>query len=97
MNYLYIKNYLDLQNKDKEAFFNFLKNHSSISLTRQRVVMSENALILDFAENSNINEVKALLDEYLDIYSDLTTHIIEKIVKKSDHLILEFDDKKLRV
>lgn len=97
MTHLYIKNYLDLPIKEKEAFFTFLKEHSSIPLTRQRVVMSENALILDFIDDSDMDEVKTLVDAYLNVHSELTTHIIKKIVKKNDHLVLKFDDKKLRV
>jgi len=97
MKVIYIKNYLDLTNKEKEQFFLFLKNDKAFALIRQRIILTENALLLDFKKGFDIKKIKALIDNYLSKYNGLSTHIIRSIIQKNDHLVLEFDNKKLRV
>jgi hypothetical protein len=97
MNSIYIKNYLDLTNKEKEHFFIFLKNHKSFVLMRQRILLTENALLLEFKKASDIQKIKVFIDDYLRIHNSVSTDIIRNVIQKNDYLVLEFDNKKLRV
>lgn len=97
MNAIYIKNYLSLTDEEKKQFFIFLKNNNVFTLVRQRVILTENALLLDFTTNSDIKKTKTLIDNYLSTFDGISTHIIKNIIQQNDHLVLEFDNRKLRV
>ena len=97
MKFIYLKNYLDLPREEKLNFFKFLGNAKNLSLSNQRMIFGENALLLDFNDNTNIEEAKKTIEGFFKTIPKISVYIVNQIIDDKDSLILEFNNKKLRV
>lgn len=97
LKYIYLKNYMSFSKEEKVAFFIFLKKLENYTVTRQRIVFGENALLLDFPEHTDIQKVKALIEQYFAPQKSVTVEIVKNIIKENGHQILEFKEKKIRI
>ena len=97
MKFIYLKNYLDLSREEKLNFFKFLSNADNISIVHQKVIFGENALLLDFKEDTNIEEVKKTIESFFQTIPKISVHVVHQIIQNKESLILEFNHKKLRI
>ncbi|MFT7823553.1 MAG: hypothetical protein ABXS92_02205 [Sulfurimonas sp.] len=97
MKYIYLKNYMNFSKDEKVAFFIFLEKIENYTVARQRVVFGENALLLDFPEHTDIQKVKALIEEYFAPKKNVTVEIVKNIINENGHQVLEFKEKKIRI
>lgn len=97
MKFIYLKNYLDLSREEKLNFFKFLGNADNLSVSHQRVIFGENALLLDFKEDTNIEEAKRTIESFFKTIPEISVYVVNKIIQNKDSFILEFNHKKLRV
>ncbi len=97
MKHIYLHDYVSFSKEEKVAFFIFLKKIGTHTVTRQRVVFGENALLLDFPEGIDIQTVKERLEDYFAPQKRVSVEIVKQIIDEGDHQILEFGDKKLRI
>lgn len=97
MKHIYLKDYVSFSKEEKVAFFIFLKKIGTYTVTRQRVVFGENALLLDFPEHTDIKTVKERLEDYFTPQKYVSVEIVKQVSDEGDHQILEFEDKKLRI
>lgn len=97
MKYIYLKNYTSLSKDEKIAFFIFLEKIENAAVTRQRIVFGENALLIDFPEQTDIQKVKTLIEEYFGLQKKVTVEIVKNILNENGHQILEFKEKKIRI
>ena len=97
MKFIYIKNYLDLSREEKLNFFKFLGNADTISVSNQRVIFGENALLLDFNGDTDIEEAKRTIESFFKTTPGVSVHVVHQIIQNKDSLILTFNNKKLRV
>lgn len=97
MKFIYLKNYLDLLREEKLNFFKFLRNTDKLRLLNQRVIFGENALLLDFKDDTNIEELKRNIERFFKTTPEISVHVANQIIENKDSLILEVNNKKLRV
>lgn len=97
MKYIYVKDYMDLTKNEKVKFFIFLKNFTECLITRQRIVLGENSLLLDFPEKTDIEKIKKLIERYLKVQKNVSVAVVKHIREEDDHQILEFEDKQIRI
>ena len=97
MKFIYIKNYLDLSREEKFNFFKFLGNTDKMTVSHQRVVFGENALLLEFKGDTNIEEAKENIESFFKKRPEISVHVVNRIIQNKDTMILEFTNKKLRV
>jgi len=97
MKFIYLKNYLDLPREEKLNFFKFLGKTDKLSLSDQRVIFGENALLLDFNDDTNIEEAKEIIKVFFKTIPKISVYVVDQIIEDKDSFILEFNNKKLRV
>jgi len=97
MKFIYVKNYLEIPREEKLNFFKFLGNTDNLRVTHQRVIFGENSLLLDFKGDTNIEEAKKLIEGFFEMTPEISVYVVNQIIQTKDTLILEFNNKKLRV
>jgi len=97
MKIIYVENYLDLPREEKLNFFKFISSVDNLTISKQRIVFSENSLLLDFKEATNIQKVKETIESFFENIPKVSAHVVIQIIEDKDSLILEFNHKKIRV
>jgi len=97
MKAIYIKNYLNLPNDEKEDFLRFLQQEEALPIKEQKMVFAESALVLTFEEDTNMQVVKKLIDTFFERSdTQLTTYIVRQITSEGEHSIITLNHRKLR-
>lgn len=99
MKYIYIENYLQIAQKQKQNFLNFINKSEDFKVSNQKVVFCEESLLIGFLDKSNINKAyNSFLDFFKD-FKDIKIDIITKSITKSNYTVLTFlnNDKQLRI
>lgn len=68
MKLIYVKNYLEITREEKLNFFKFIGSVDNLTITQQRVVFSENSLLLDFKETANVQKAKETIEGFLKLF-----------------------------
>jgi hypothetical protein len=97
MKFIYVKNYLEITREEKLNFFKFIGSVDNLTITQQRVVFSENSLLLDLIEATNVQKAKETIEGFFESISNVSAHVVNQIIQDKDSVILEFNNKKLRV
>lgn len=97
MKFIYVENYLEIPREEKLNFFKFINSVDNLTISKQRVVFSENSLLLDFQEATNIQKAKETIEDFFKSIPNVSAHVINQIIVDKHSLILEFNNKKLRV
>jgi len=92
MQYIYIENYLELTQKEKISFFGFLKKSKELKMIDQEMIFEEEAIMLRFENNIDINSIKYMIQEYFTQNSirNVNIEIVKKHNTKFDKIILTF-------
>ncbi len=93
MKFIYIENYLSLKKEVKLSFFKFINGLDKLRILNQKVVLNDDSIILELSDSSNEMEVKAYIESFFKNYQDIRTHIVTKLVKNEEVLILTLKDK----
>jgi len=99
MKCIYIENYLKISNKQKVKFLDFMNKSKEFKVSSEKLVFSEEALILELFKDSDIEKTcKKFIDYFKDI-KDIKVDMIRQTVDKSNNLILTFSNthKQIRV
>ena len=97
MKFIYVKNYLEIPREVKLNFFKFINSVDHLTIMQQRVVFSENSLLLDFKESTNVHKAKETIEGFFKTIPNVSVHEVNQIIEDKDSVILEFNNKKLRV
>jgi hypothetical protein len=52
---------------------------------------------LDFKADTNIQEAKKIIEGFFETINKVSVYVVNQIIQNKDALVLEFDNKKLRV
>jgi len=90
--FIYIKNYLNISRRDKLEFFKLTGKFKNFKITNQKVVLSDNSLLLEFAEDSDIETAKEKIEEFFEKRNILNTEtkILKEILLNNDQIKLIF-------
>jgi len=94
MESVYIENYLTIPVKQKVDFLETLSNNSEFKIAKQEVVFSEESIILDFKNDSDINTACNMIKEYFEKDDTIKVDKITKMRNKASQMILKFDGSK---
>lgn len=97
MKFIYLENYLEIPKEEKLNFLKFISSVDNLTIAKQRVIFSENSLLIDFKEATNIQKAKETIEDFFEYIPNISTYVVNQIIQEKDSLILEFDNKKLRV
>lgn len=97
MESIYIENYVKIPVDQKVNFLKSISNSGEFKISNQEVVFSEEAIILDFKSDSDINEACSKIREYFKEYEDIKVDKITKMRNKTSQIILEFDGTKSHI
>jgi hypothetical protein len=98
MKAIYIKNYLNLPNEEKEDFLRFLQQEEALPVKEQKMVFAESSLVLTFEDNTDMQQVKKMIDAFFERSdTQLTTYIVRQITSEGAHSIITLNHRKLRI
>jgi len=78
--FIYIKNYLDLPRRDKLDFFKLTGKFKNFRISNQKIILSDNSLLIEFTENTDIDSAKKVIDNFFQ--KKVITNIEIKILKQ---------------
>lgn len=97
MQHIYLKDYLNFSKEEKVALFLFLKKIEPRTVTRQKVVFGENALLLGFPDDIDIQNAKERIEDFFAPQRRVTLDIVKHIKNEKDYQVLEFEKRKIRI
>ena len=92
MNFIYIKNYLKIPRESKLLFFKFISSFKKCRVQNQKVVLSDNSLILEFSDDSNIDDAFKQIKDYFKKESFIDVKTLESLLLDREVLTLIFDE-----
>ncbi|RXJ91522.1 hypothetical protein CRV01_00065 [Arcobacter sp. CECT 8983] len=97
MKFIYIKNYLNISREKKFEFIKFIYSFEEFKLINQKIVLNDNALIIELSKNSSFDIAKTLIDKFFEDYDDIETFFIDSLAIEEDNtLILKRDNEVVR-
>ena len=97
MRFIYIKNYLNISREKKFEFIKFIYSFDEFKIINQKIVLNDNALIIELSRNSSFDIAKTLIDKFFQDYDDIETFFIDSLAIEEDNtLILKRDDMVVR-
>ncbi len=99
MEYIYIENYLKVEQSQKQSFLNFINKSDEFKVSNQKIIFCEESLLVGFLDKSNISKAYMGFKDFFKDLSEIKIDIITKIISKSNHTILTFvnNKKQLRI
>ena len=79
MKYIYIENYLKISQEQKKNFLNFMNKCRDFKVSNEKIVFSEESLILGFLKDSDTQEAYSYFKEFFKDLKDINVDIIKKI------------------
>ena len=99
MQYVYIENYVKISRETKEKFLNIMNRCKEFKVLNEKVIFSEEALILGFLDGSNIQKASEYFKDFYKNIKDIHIDIVKQSFDKRDNMILTFNNtnKQIRV
>ncbi|NVJ52188.1 MAG: hypothetical protein HWD90_00745 [Campylobacteraceae bacterium] len=97
MRFIYIKNYLNISREKKFEFIKFIYSFEEFKVINQKIVLNDNALIIELSKRSSFDIAKTIIDKFFKDYDDIETFFIDSLAIEEDNtLILKRDNEVVR-
>lgn len=97
MRFIYIKNYLNISREKKFEFIKFIYSFEEFKVINQKIVLNDNALIIELSKDSSFDIAKTLIDKLFQDDDYIETFFIDSLAIEEDNtLILKRDDEVVR-
>lgn len=97
MRFIYIKNYLNISREKKLEFISFAHSFEEFKIVNQKIVLNDNALIVELSKDSSFDIAKGLIDKFFNNYKDINSFFIDSLAIEEDNtLILRRDNEVVR-
>lgn len=97
MRFIYIKNYLNISREKKFEFIKFIYSFEEFKVINQKIVLNDNALIIELSKDSSFDIAKTQIDKFFQDYDYIETFFIDSLAIEEDNtLILKRDDEVVR-
>ncbi|MEA2029238.1 MAG: hypothetical protein U9N49_09735 [Campylobacterota bacterium] len=95
----YIANFLALSAYQKRDFFDKLESLKSIRVVNQKVVLDENALIIEFAKGTKLKYLQSKIESFLGVYGGVEVKRIKRLIEHPKELTIVFEngEKKIKI
>lgn len=96
MGLLYIENYLKISRGDKLDFFILIGAFKNFKVQHQKVILNNNALLLEFSEDSDIEFAKEVIEKFFEDIGqdDLDINVIKvkQLVQENKEIVVTFEN-----
>ena len=97
MRFIYIKNYLNISRDKKLEFIKFIYSFNEFKVINQKIVLNDNALIIELRKDSSFHIAKTLIDKFFKEYEDIETFFIDTLsIEEENTLLLKRDNTVVR-
>lgn len=97
MRFIYIKNYLNISREKKLEFISFVHSFEEFKIVNQKIVLNDNALIVELSQDSSFDIAKSLIDKFFRSHNDINSFFIDSLVIEEDNtLVLKRDNEVVR-
>ena len=97
MESIYIENYVKIPVEEKLHFLKSLETSDEFEVSNQEVIFSEESVIFDFGEKSDVNKAYRNFKQFFEKNKDIKIDKITKMKNKANHIILEFNKSKTQI
>jgi len=97
MESIYIENYVKIPVEEKLDFLQSLEKNSDYEVKNHEVIFSEESVIIDFGEKSDINKACNNFKQFFKKNKDIKVDKITKMKNKANQVILEFNNSKTQI
>ena len=88
--FIYIKNYIYLSRRNKLEFFKLTGKFKNFRISNQKIILSDQSILIEFTENTDIDSAKRTIDEFFQ--KKAITNVETKILKQ-----LLLDNKQIKM
>lgn len=92
MKFIYVPNYLNTTREDKKEFLILLNSFRNFKIRNQKILLSDDSLLLELDDNSQINFTKEVIDKFFDENEDIRAQVLQNILHETDEVTLIFED-----
>ena len=97
MESIYIENYVKIPVEEKLDFLQSLEKNCDYEVKNQEVIFSEESVIIDFGEKSDINKAYSNFKQFFRKHKEIKIDKITKMKNKANQIILEFNNSKTQI
>ncbi|MCK5110987.1 MAG: hypothetical protein KAQ94_05650 [Arcobacteraceae bacterium] len=99
MKYVYIENYVKISQQQKIKFLNFMNKCKDFKVSNQKIIFSEESLILEFLKDSDTKKAYSYSNDFFKDLEDIKVDMIKMTFDQSNQMILTFNNtnKQIRV
>ena len=97
MESIYIENYVKIPVEEKLNFLKSIDNSDEFKVLNQEIVFSEESIIFDFKNDSDVNIACNKFRDFFKDSKDIKVDKIEKMRNKASQIILKFDESKSQI
>lgn len=90
MKSIYIENYLKIPNQQKVKFLNFMNKSKDFKVSNEKIIFSEEALVLELIKDSDIEKAYKKFINYFKDIKDIKVQMIKQTFDRSNNPILTF-------
>jgi hypothetical protein len=92
MPFIYIKNYLDISRDEKLEFFILIKGFKNFNVTNQKILLSDNSLLLQLDEQSDKSFAMETIKKFFIDKGDMEVCLVKEILQSQNDILLTFED-----
>ena len=97
MRFIYIQNYLNISREKKYDFIRYVYSFEQFKVVNQKIVLNDNALIIELDEESSFDVAKSLIDKFFYEYEDIESLCIDSLAIEEEKVLkLRIKDKVVR-
>ena len=97
MRFIYIQNYLNISREKKYDFIRYVYSFEQFKVINQKIVLNDNALIIELDKESSFDVAKSLIDKFFYEYEDIESLCIDSLAIEEDKVLnLRIKDKVVR-
>lgn len=97
MRFIYIQNYLNISKEKKLEFIKYIFAFKDYKVINQKIVLNDNALILELSKESSFDIAKSLIDRFFQNHKDIKIFFVDSLfIEQRSVLILKKENKVVR-
>jgi len=97
MRFIYIQDYLNISREKKYDFIRYVYSFEQFKVVNQKIVLNDNALIIELDEESSFDVAKSLIDKFFYEYEDIESLCIDSLAIEEEKILkLRIKDKVVR-
>ncbi len=93
MNFVYIKNYLNISRSKKFQFMKYIYSFDKFKVNNQKIILNDNSLIIELSKDSSLETAKKAIDKFFENEEEIISIFVDKLIFEKDKLIILHNEK----